>query len=121
MYDELPYPDNHFDGIICTKALNHNTLDRIRSAIGEMERVLRPNGAIFIVVTKTRKILESKKQQREAEIIAERTLIPRTGREIGVIHFQFNKEILLREFRHFNVIDCHVDSTNNYCLLGILK
>ncbi len=121
MYDELPYPDNHFDGIICTKALNHNTLDHIRRAIGEMERVLKPGGAIFIVVTKSRKILESKKQQREAEIIAERTLIPKTGREIGVIHFQFNKEILLREFRHFNMIDCNVDSTNNYCLLGILK
>ena len=121
MYEELPFPDKHFDAIICTKALNHNTLDHIRKAIGEMERVLKPGGAIFVVVTKSRKILESKKQKREAEILAERTLIPKTGREIGVIHFQFNKEILLNEFRHFKVIDCHVDSTNNYCLVGMLK
>jgi ubiquinone/menaquinone biosynthesis C-methylase UbiE len=121
MYEELPYPDDDFDAIICTKALNHNTLDHVRRAIGEMERVLKPGGAIFIVVTKSRKIRESKKQQKEAEIIAERTLIPKTGREIGVIHFQFNKEILLREFRHFKVIDCHIDSSRNYCLMGILK
>ncbi len=121
MYKKLPYPDKSFDAIVCTKALNHNTIDKIHGAIKEMERVLRPGGVIFIVVTKSRKILHNKRQERGAEIIAERTLIPKTGKEIGVIHFQFNKEILLREFRHFNVIDYHVDSTNNYCLLGILK
>jgi len=121
MYERLPYPNNNFDAIICTKALNHGILERIRGTINEMERVLKPSGAIFIVVTKTRKILPSKKQKREAKIIAERTLVPKTGREIGVIHFQFNKEILLKEFRHFKVIDCHVDSMRNYCFLGILK
>jgi ubiquinone/menaquinone biosynthesis C-methylase UbiE len=121
MYEKLPYPDKNFDAIVCTKALNHNTLENIRGAIKEMERVLRPGGIIFIVVTKSRKILPNKKQKREAEIIAERTLIPKTGREIGVIHFQFNKEILLREFRHFRVIDYHIDSSRNYCLVGILK
>jgi ubiquinone/menaquinone biosynthesis C-methylase UbiE len=120
MYEKLPYPDSHFDAIICTKALNHGKLEDIRGAIREMERALKPIGIIFIVVTKTRKILPSKKQQREAEIIAERTLVPKTGREIGVIHFQFNKEILLREFRHFRVLDCYVDSTRNYCLMAVL-
>jgi ubiquinone/menaquinone biosynthesis C-methylase UbiE len=93
MYEKLSYSDSHFDAIICTKALNHGTIKSIRSTIKEMERVLKPGGIIFIVVTKSRKILESKKQKREAEIIDERTLIPKTGREIGVIHYQFNKEI----------------------------
>jgi ubiquinone/menaquinone biosynthesis C-methylase UbiE len=120
MYEKLLYPANHFDAIICTKALNHNTIDKIRRTIAEMERVLKPGGVVFIVVTKSRKILPNMKQKREAEIIAERTLIPKTGREIGVIHFQFNKQILLGEFRNFEVVDCHVDSERNYCLLGIL-
>jgi ubiquinone/menaquinone biosynthesis C-methylase UbiE len=121
MYEKLPYTDNYFDAIICTKALNHNTLNNIRCAVSEMERILNPGGTIFIVVTKTRKILPSKKQKREAEIIAERTLIPKTGREIGVIHFQFNKQILLKEFHNFKVVDFHIDSERNYCLLGKLK
>jgi ubiquinone/menaquinone biosynthesis C-methylase UbiE len=120
MFGKLPYPDNFFDAIVCTKALNHGTIDDIRGAIREMERVLEPGGMLFLVVTKTRKILKSEKQKREAEIVAERTLVPKQGREIGVIHYQFNKEILLKEFRRFKVIDFHVDSTRNYCLTGVL-
>ena len=120
MFDRLPYPDGFFDAIVCTKALNHGTIESIRSAILEMERVLDLGGMLFLVVTKTRKILKSKKQEREAEIIADRTLVPKTGREIGVVHYQFNKAILLREFRHFKVIDFHVDSGRNHCLTGRL-
>lgn len=119
MFDKLPYPDSFFDAIVCTKALNHGTIESIRRTIREMERVLEPGGILFLVVTKSRKILESQKQRREAEIIADRTLAPKTGREIGVVHYQFNKKILLREFRHFKVINFRVDSQRNYCLTGV--
>ena len=121
MYEKLPYPDGCFDAIVCTSALNHATIDDIRRAIKEMERVLVPEGMIFLVVSGGRKLFNSKRQAKYAEIIDERTLKPKTGREVGVIHYMFNKEILLREFRYFKVIDCHVDSTRNYCLLGILN
>jgi len=120
MFGKLPYSDSFFDAIVCTKALNHGTIANIRGAIREMERVLEPGGILFLVVTKSRKILESAKQKREAEILAERTLVPKQGREIGVIHYQFNKQILLKEFRRLKVIDFHVDSTRNYCLTGVL-
>jgi ubiquinone/menaquinone biosynthesis C-methylase UbiE len=120
MFDKLPYPDGFFDAIVCTKALNHGTIESIRKTILEMERVLDLGGMLFLVVTKTRKILKSKKQEKEAEIIADRTLVPKTGREIGVVHYQFNKAITLKEFRRFKVIDFHVDSGRNYCLTGRL-
>ena len=120
MFEKLPYPDSFFDAIVCTKALNHGTIESVRMAIREMERILEPGGMLFLVVTKSRKILRSEKQKREAEILADRTLAPKTGREIGVVHYQFNKEILLREFRHFKVLDFHVDSSRNYCLTGFL-
>lgn len=121
MFEKLPYPDSFFDAIVCTKALNHGTIESIRRAIREIERILKVGGTLFLVVTKSRKILESEKQKREAEILAERTLIPKTGREIGIIHYQFTKEILLGEFQQFKVISFRVDSMRNYCLLGELK
>jgi ubiquinone/menaquinone biosynthesis C-methylase UbiE len=113
MYDTLPYADGFFAGIVCTKALNHGTIESIRDAIKEMERVLAPGGVLLLVVTKTRKVLPSRKQERDCVIIAERTLVPKQGREIGVVHYQFNKTILQREFRHFRVVDLRLDSERN--------
>jgi len=121
MYETLPYARGFFDAIVCTKALNHGTIGSIRLAIKEMERALKPGGGLFMVVTKSRKVLPSKKQERDCEIIAERTLIPKQGREIGVVHYQFNKEILLREFRHFRVLDVRVDSERNYSMTAVLR
>jgi ubiquinone/menaquinone biosynthesis C-methylase UbiE len=121
MYEKLPYVDKSFDAIICTKALNHGTIDDIHRAIKEMERVLVLNGIIFLVVSGGRKLFHSRRQAKTAEIIDERTLKPKTGMEVGVIHYMFNKEILFREFRDFKIINYHVDSTKSYCFLGILK
>lgn len=121
MFERLPYPDASFHAVVCTKALNHGLIESIRGATAEMERVLRPGGLVFIVVTKSRKALPSKKQERYCIIIADRTLIPKTGREIGVIHFQFNKAILLREFEHFRVLRFRVDSAYNYSMVAEKK
>jgi len=121
MFERLPYPDRSFDAVVCTKALNHGAIESIHAAVAEMERVLRPGGLVFIVVTKTRKALPCKKQERFCFLIADRTLIPKTGREIGVIHYQFSEAILLREFRRFRVLRFRVDATSNYSMVGEKK
>ena len=121
MYEKLPYADKSYDAIICTKALNHATIDDIRRAIKEMVRVLVPEGIIFLVVSGGRRLFNSRRQAKTAEIIDERTLKPKTGMETGIIHYMFNKEILLKELRGFKSVEFHMDSTKSYCFLGILK
>ena len=46
--DELPYPDASFDLVTCTEVIEH--LEHYRSAIREINRVLRPGG-VFVVST----------------------------------------------------------------------
>jgi len=48
MYGKLPYKDNSFDGVICIRELHHSTINHIRMAIKEIERVLKPKGIISI-------------------------------------------------------------------------
>jgi len=122
MYEKLPYDNNFFDGIICIRSLNHSTIENIRKAIGEMERVLKPEGLVYITVRKR----VSKKKRLPFKEIAPRTYIPLEGKEKGVIHYLFNKSILKKEFHNFKIHKLWVeygpkDWEAYYCLLGELK
>jgi len=121
IFEKLPYGDKFFDAIISVRVMNHGTIGDIRSAIREMRRVLRPEGLIFIEVHKERKARLSKKQSLRSIIISPRTLVPIQGVEKGIIHYQFNKVIFLREFKDFRILDFWVDSSNYYCLLGEMR
>jgi demethylmenaquinone methyltransferase/2-methoxy-6-polyprenyl-1,4-benzoquinol methylase len=44
---EIPYPDNYFDAIICTDALHH--IKDIDKAVSEITRVLKKNGKIVVL------------------------------------------------------------------------
>lgn len=122
MFDKLPYKDEFFDAVVCIKSLNHGRIEDIRRAITEIERVLKPGGMIFIVVARERKLRDTAAQRRrKAIIIDERTLIPTQGMEAGVVHFMFNKAILLCEFKHFRVLRCYRSGERDYSLLGEVK
>jgi len=118
IFERLPYEDDFFDAIVTTKVINHGRIEDIRKAIKEIERVLKPKGLIFIEVSKGRKARDSKKQRSRSEIIDPRTIVLMTGKEKGIIHYLFNKAILLKELRNFKIFDFWVDSQANYCLLG---
>ena len=120
-FERLPYEDDFFDAIISVRVLNHGRIEDIRNAVEEMQRVLKPNGVIFIEARKDRKIRLSKKQSLTAKIIGPRVHVPLTGREKGIVHYQFNKAILRKEFKNFRVINFWTTSEGYYCLLGELK
>ncbi len=43
---ELPFPDNHFDSVFYHHVIEH--VDRPQDSLGELARVLRPGGLIFV-------------------------------------------------------------------------
>jgi ubiquinone/menaquinone biosynthesis C-methylase UbiE len=45
---QLPFPDATFDAVACTLALHHVAEDDQRTAVGEMYRVLKPDGRLLI-------------------------------------------------------------------------
>lgn len=123
MYKKLPYPNNFFDALISTQALHHNRIGSIRKLIQEIERVLKPEGLIFITVSKKRSIKDIPKEKLwKIKFIAPRTFVPSSHDEKGLIHYWFNKKLLRKEFKNFKIYDIWVESKRgHYCFLAELK
>lgn len=122
IYERLPYKNNFFDAVVCIRALNHGTIENIREAISEIERVLKPEGLVYVTLRKR----ISKEQRLPHKDIAPRTYVPLEGKERGVVHYLFTKEPLRREFGNFKMHDLRVDYGPKgweayYILLGELK
>ncbi len=122
IYERLPYRDNFFCGVISIRSLNHGTIEDIRKAIQEIERVLKPKGLVYVTVRKR----ISKEKRLPFKEIAPRTYIPLEGKEKGVTHYLFNKELLRKEFSNFRIHRLEIDYGPKeweayYCLLGELK
>ena len=82
-----------------------------------MKRTLKPNGFVFITVLNFKYVSNKNTKQ-----IAPRTFILLRGYDIGVPHYQFNKNILRKEFKNFKILDLWNESLgSHYCLLGQLK
>jgi len=134
IYKKLPYKDNFFEGIICTNVLHHNKIEKIRKLIKEMERILKPQGLIYVVV---RKALGVKKWEKgkivihrygpkgkikevKYKIIGPRVYVPIEGGEKGLIHFCFNKKLIRKEFKNFKILEIQT-SRGHYYFLGRLR
>ena len=122
MYAGLPYRSRVFDAVVSIRALHHGRIEWIRKCIGELERVLRPGGWVFVTVKKPVPEEQIPEERRYGiRWIAPRTYIVVSGPERGLPHCEFDEETLLREFGNFDVADLWVDSEGYYCLLGRLK
>lgn len=123
IYKKLPYKNNFFDAIVSTQTLHHAKIGEIRKLIKEIERILKPNGLIFITVRKhVSKKHIPKHRLYGIKYIAPRTYIILGGYEKDLPHYRFNKNLLRKEFRNFKILNLWIESTKgHYCLLGQLK
>ncbi len=112
IYEKLPYADNFFDAILTTGVICHSDIKGIRKTIKEIERILKPNGLIFVNVRRnrkytkinTKKILPFGKEKTLCKITSARTCVPLEGEEKGLIHYNFIKKTLEKEFNTFKII-----------------
>lgn len=127
MHKKFPYKDNGFDAVYSLRTLNHCKRENIEATIKEVCRVLRPGGLIFITVIKIlgrKKIIgKTKLNTLPVEIIAPYTYIPLEGKEKGIIHFLFNKQLLREVFSQFKILDIWINYGSKpwekyYCLLA---
>jgi ubiquinone/menaquinone biosynthesis C-methylase UbiE len=116
-YEKVPFKDKYFDAIISTQVIHHNFHDKIKFCISEIERVLKPNGIVFITVSANR-------YKRRASTFTRpepRTYVPLDGEEKGLPHFIYTKPLMARDFKNFKIISLHKDTGDHWCLLGRLK
>jgi ubiquinone/menaquinone biosynthesis C-methylase UbiE len=121
-YSKLPYKDNFFDAVISIQSLQHGIESKIKSAIKEIERVLKPDGIIFITLcgyytgAKKRPLLV-----KTAKKIAERTYVPTEGHEKGLPHFLYNQKVIRQHFRNFKISSFWKDKKDYYCFIAKYK
>ena len=138
IFEKLPYKNNFFDGIVSTSTINHAKIEDIRKLIKEIERILKPGGLIFMTVMQKGRLrnwkINSVKQEifcgddgvsiikNKYKIIAPRTYVYLDGWEKGLIHYVFNKNIVRKEFKNFNIPDIWLSPNKRHdCFLGELK
>lgn len=112
MAEKLPYSDDFFDAIIAVQVIHHAKIAVIRLLIGEMWRILKKGGVLFVSVP------VSKNPKLTYEQIEPDTYTPLDGREQGLPHHYFTPKELSTEFSDFQIIGIHQDAARHYCLLG---
>lgn len=112
IYEPLPFEDEFFDAVISTQTLHHARREKIAGLITELERVMRPEGLLFVTVPVG---LDSR---IEYDAIEANTYVPLSGGERGLTHFIFTPLTLLAMFANFRIVDLSVDAHNHYALTG---
>ncbi len=115
MTEPLPYADNEFDALISVHVIHHADIATIKRLIGEIERVLKPGGLLFISVPKNRN------QAENFEEIEPNTLVPLDGMEQGLPHHFFTPAELHEVFANFSDREIQLDTKEHYCLTGYLR
>jgi SAM-dependent methyltransferase len=113
--EPLPFEDASFDAVISTQVIHHATLATIKAVIQEIERVLKPQGFLFVTVPSLRN------QGTQFEEIEPNTFIPLDGAEKGLPHHYFTPEELREVFGSFHVLDLHLDAVKHYCLSALKR
>jgi SAM-dependent methyltransferase len=129
IYKELPYADHFFDAVLSFRVIHHAKIDDIRKLIKELERVLKPQGLIFITIPKWK---IPRKKMGNFKRFDSRTFIFKEGDQKDVMHYLFNKKLLKKEFKNFKISTLRIDNDyykkddstikeSYYCLIGYKK
>jgi SAM-dependent methyltransferase len=118
-FERLPYPDGIFDGAICIQTLSHGIKENIKNGFGELARVIRPDGMLFI--TLPGRIAKNKIRYclvKTANKIDDRVYIPTKGSEIGIPHYIFNAKLIKMHLHNFMIEDMWRDYLGYYSVLA---
>lgn len=110
LFADLPYADSYFDAVLAIQVIHHARVAAIARLAGEITRVLRPGGLLFVTVPQLRN------QGTRFEHIEPGTLVPLDGREAGLPHHYFTPDELGALFGGIVVVDLHLDRDHHYCL-----
>jgi len=110
MTETFPYKDGFFDAVVSVQVIHHADVVTIRGIVGEISRVLKKGGLLFVTVPKLRN------QGETFEQLEPNTFVPLDGPEKGLPHHYFTPEELQQVFRDYDIVDIHLDEWEHYCL-----
>lgn len=96
----IPHPDRFFDAVICFNVIYHATLEKMRRAIVEIHRTLRPGGLALLTFKSKRSFRYGKGEKLEPE-----TFIHDEGADSGVPHHYSDREEIEHLLRAFAILE----------------
>ncbi len=113
--DKFPYKDGFFDAVISIQVIHHNLMKEIMFTVKEIERILKPEGFIFLTFPSLQGFYVQKQKMKKVET---RTYIPLEGQEKGLPHHFFTVAEIKRSFSAFDLSEIYIDETNHRAILG---
>ncbi|MCL2518190.1 MAG: class I SAM-dependent methyltransferase [Oscillospiraceae bacterium] len=105
----LDFPDDYFDCVFAYHVINHTDSTGIKKTISEIERVLKPNGEVFLSFTSK---LSDFYLTPDVEKVDENTIICNEEPEIGVPHYYADLHDIIALLHNFNIESV---SQREYC------
>ena len=121
MEEPFPYEENFFDAVISVQVIHHNLMKNIRKTINELERVLKPNGLLFVTFPVLHPGPVSEEDDWKLVEVEEGTYVPQRGWESGIPHHYFTLEEIPIEFQSFDIHDIYLDETGHRCVIAELR
>jgi len=109
----LPVARAAFDALVTTQVIHHALLATVRRTAGEIGRVVRPGGMLFITVPL------APDPEDEFEPIEAGTLVPVTGCERGLPHHFFTPDELRSILPDFRFLEERILGERILALLGV--
>ena len=120
MEKPFPYDDDFFDAVISIQVIHHNLMKEIKKTVSEIERVLKPDGLLFVTFPILHPVPVEKERNWELVKIEEGTYIPQKGWERGIPHHYFTLEEIPDVFGSFEILEIFLDDTDHRCVLARL-
>ncbi|MHA1669478.1 MAG: class I SAM-dependent methyltransferase [Promethearchaeota archaeon] len=119
MEETFPYKDSFFDAVISIQVIHHNIIEKVKFTVREIERVLKPNGMIFITIPMPK--LFSNKNPWKLKRIEKGTYLPQSGPEKGLPHHFFTEREIYDVFNGFDIKKIYLDDTKHRAFIGFKK
>ena len=115
---DLPYADASFDAIVSLFVIHHNRLARIRRAVEELRRVLKPGGLAVLDLNST----VSWNLGSETGIEVEPgTFMPTAGNEMGTPHRYFDEGAAREVFSCLHTLDFYLNEQDFRDSTGVIR
>jgi SAM-dependent methyltransferase len=118
MEQQFPFGNGSFDAITSIQAIHHNLRADIERTVGEMARVLRNGGIIFVTFPIYQDAPPSSEEDWSLLRVEDNTYIPQSGPESGILHHYFTVAEIHRVFNAFGILRIWIDDTGHRCVLG---
>ncbi len=113
MTEPFEYQNSFFDAVISTRVIGHAYTEQVRMIAGEIDRVLKPGGYLYLQVPSHDMEMETIMERGgigNVKFVDDMTHLPFDGPEKMIPHHHFTREHIAELFPNYVTLDLHEES-----------